>query len=46
MQSNDFFLKIRILIIWLNKYDPGFHFWPELKHEWEGNVLENKGLNN
>lgn len=35
MQSNDFFLKIRILIIWLNKYDPGFHFCPELKHEKE-----------
>lgn len=35
MQSNYFFLKICILIIWLNKYDPGFHFWAELKHEKE-----------
>lgn len=35
MQSNGFFLKIYILIIWLSKYDPGFHFWAEIKHEKE-----------
>lgn len=35
MQSNGFFLKIYYLIIWLSKYDPGFHFWAEIKHEKE-----------
>lgn len=35
MQSNDFSLKICVLKIWLNKYDLGFHFWAEIKHDKE-----------
>lgn len=35
MQSNDFFLKIYILTIWLSKHDPGFHFRAEITHEKE-----------
>lgn len=41
MQSTDFFLKICLLIIWLNKYDPVFSL-PGWDQAWEGNALENR----